>query len=91
MLLIRSANPFFWLINVNFCRFRYGPVQSVRVLVGGEGRDGVPTTTVTVAFIDITSALKARQTQHKFDDRYFYLFLYTSISKCNFCGLVGLS
>lgn len=48
---------------------RYGPVQSVRVLPRGEGRDGAPTSTVTVAFIDITSALKARQTEHKFDDR----------------------
>ena len=48
---------------------RYGPVQSVRVLPRREERDGSSSTSVTVAFIDITSALKARQSEHKFDER----------------------
>ena len=53
------------LIDLTDCR--YGPVQSVRVLPRREARDG--TTAVTVAFIDITAALKARQAEHKFDER----------------------
>lgn len=50
---------------VLFPFYRYGPVQSVRSL-SGRGDVG---TAVTVAFMDIKSACKARQTENKLDER----------------------
>jgi len=50
---------------------RYGPVQSVKYLPSkdGEVSGPGPVSAVTVAFMDIKSACKALQTQHKLDER----------------------
>ena len=48
---------------------RYGPVQSVKYLPCKDGEAAGPGA-VTVAFMDIKSACKALQTQHKLDERY---------------------
>ena len=56
----------------NFLPFcRYGPVQSVKYLPSkdGEVSGPGPVSAVTVAFMDIKSACKALQTQHKLDER----------------------
>ena len=52
-----------------FCR--YGPVQSVKHLPSKDGdvSGPSPVSAVTVAFMDIKSACKALQTQHKLDER----------------------
>ena len=55
------------IINVFFSR--YGPVQSVKYLPSKDGEVACPGA-VTVAFMDIKSACKALQTQHKLDERY---------------------
>ena len=52
---------------------RYGPVQSVKPLPckDGDGAGSSPSASaVTVAFMDIKSACKALQTQHKLDERW---------------------
>ena len=54
---------------INFFISRYGPVQSVKYLPCKDGEAAGPGA-VTVAFMDIKSACKALQTQHKLDERY---------------------
>ena len=52
----------------NFSVFRYGPVQSVKYLSNKDGEESAQGC-ATVAFIDIKSACKALQSQHKLDER----------------------
>ena len=54
---------------INYFISRYGPVQSVKYLPCKDGEAAGPGA-VTVAFMDIKSACKALQTQHKLDERY---------------------
>ena len=63
---------------------RYGPVQSVKYLPCKDGEDSGPganVSSVTVAFMDIKSACKALQSQHKLDERFVYsgiIFIHNS-------------
>ena len=46
-------------------------MQSVKYLPCKDGEGSSPVSAVTVAFMDIKSACKALQSQHKLDERYF--------------------
>ena len=61
------ASEFWWYIFLIFCS--YGRVQSVKLLPRLKEEDGSTGLSATVAFMDIKSASKAHNMEHKLDER----------------------